>query len=92
MRKPGGFGRLGDMPLVVLAHNKPFTGIDAPLEPGWRAAQERLAGLSTHGKLAVATDSDHNVETSEPDLIVTAVKDVLDEAKRATAVQRNPGR
>ena len=81
MRKPGGFGRVGNMPLVVLAHNKPFTGIDAPLEPGWRAGEERLAALSTGGKLVVAMNSGHNIEISEPDLIVTAVKEVLDEAR-----------
>jgi hypothetical protein len=91
MRKPGGFGRLGDMPLVVLAHNKPFIGIDAPLEPGWRAGEERLAALSTPGKLVVAMNSGHNIEISEPDLIVTAVKEVLDAAKNAQTIRPNSG-
>jgi hypothetical protein len=85
MRKPGGFGTLGHMPLVVIAHSKPFTGIDAPLEPGWRAGEERLARLSSRGKLVVATNSDHSIEASEPELIVTAVKEVVDAARAEIA-------
>ena len=81
MRKPGGFGRLGNLPLVVIAHSKPFTGEDAVLEPLWRTGEERLAALSTHGKLIVASNSDHNIQTTEPDLIVDAVKAVIVSAK-----------
>jgi pimeloyl-ACP methyl ester carboxylesterase len=92
MRKPGGFGQLGAMPLVVLAHNKPFAGIDAPLEAGWRVGEERLARLLTRGKLVVAMNSDHNIEISEPDLIVTSVKEVLDMAGNAQAVRASGGR
>jgi pimeloyl-ACP methyl ester carboxylesterase len=81
MRKIGGFGKLGDLPLVVIAHNKPFAGDDAPMEPGWRAGEERLAGLSSQGKLIIATNSDHNIENSEPELIVSAIRDMVGEVQ-----------
>ena len=47
-RQPGGFGRLGDLPLIVIRHGKPFSGLNAALvelEPGWTAGQARLAAL-----------------------------------------------
>lgn len=79
MRRPGGFGTLGELPLVVIARalNKPFTGIDAALEPTWREGQERLAKLSSRGRLVIAERSDHNIQNSEPDLIVAAVRDLV---------------
>jgi hypothetical protein len=37
-------------------------------------------------------NSDHNIEISEPDLIVTSVKEVLDMAGNAQAVRASGGR
>lgn len=82
-RRRGGFGTLGDKPLVVIAHGKPFEGLDGFREATWRAGQERLAKLSTRGKLIVARNSDHNIHFSEPDVIVEAVREVVMSARTA---------
>ena len=85
MRHPGGFGRLGDLPLIVIAHAKPFLGDDAALEPDWRAGQQRLATLSTRGTMIVAENSGHNIQASEPELIVGAVRQVVEMARGGVA-------
>jgi len=78
MRGAGGFGDLGERPLVVIAHGKPFTGDAAFLEPPWPDGQRRLVSLSRRGKLVTATESDHNtIMISQPDLIVGEIKGVV---------------
>jgi pimeloyl-ACP methyl ester carboxylesterase len=79
MRKPGGFGALDDLPLVVIAHGKPFVGEAAVLEPPWRDAEKRLSALSSRGRLLVADNSDHDIEVHQPEIIVDAVRQVLAE-------------
>lgn len=79
-RQPGGFGSLGDKPLVVLRHGRPFSGINAglaPLEPGWTEAQERLAQLSTDSRLIVATGNGHDIAVENPALVAGMVADVV---------------
>jgi pimeloyl-ACP methyl ester carboxylesterase len=79
-RQPGGFGSLGDKPLVVLRHGRPFSGINAglaPLEAGWREAQERLVHLSTNSRLVVATGNGHDIAVENPALVAGIVADVV---------------
>jgi pimeloyl-ACP methyl ester carboxylesterase len=76
LRHPGGFGTLGDRPLVVLAHGIPFPGPAAVLEDGWAEGQARLAKLSTRGELIVATHSNHMIQSDEPDLVIDAIRRV----------------
>jgi len=77
MRRIGGFGALGDRPLVVITHAIPFPGPASVLEDGWREGQARLARLSTRGELVVATRSNHMVQSDQPDLVVDAVRRVV---------------
>jgi pimeloyl-ACP methyl ester carboxylesterase len=81
MRRPGGFGTLGNMPLAVIAHDKPFTGDAAVIEPGWRAGQERLAALSTCGRLLIATNSDHSILQHDSAMFLQALRDVYQQAR-----------
>jgi pimeloyl-ACP methyl ester carboxylesterase len=76
MRGPGGFGTLGDVPLVVLSHGRPFPGPFAILEAGWHDGQVRLAALSQRGELIVAEKSNHLIQLDEPQLVVDAVRRV----------------
>jgi pimeloyl-ACP methyl ester carboxylesterase len=84
-------GALGDLPLTVITHEKPFPGFAALLEPGWQDGQRRLAALSSRGHLVVAHRSTHMIQVEEPDLVIDAVRRVLGEASvpaeraRATA-------
>ena len=72
-RVAGGFGGLGDRPLAVIAHGKPFTGPQAWMEDGWAAGQGRLASLSTDSETVVATRSGHAIAQTQPDLVAQTI-------------------
>ncbi len=76
----GSPGALGDRPLVVITHHKPFPGPAALLEPGWLDGQRRLAALSTRGELVVATKSNHMIHAEEPELVLDAIRRVREQA------------
>lgn len=73
-RVAGGFGRLGDLPLTVIAHGKPFRGPHAPLEAGWREGQQRLAELSSRSRFVVAERCGHGIAQENPDLVAGEVR------------------
>jgi pimeloyl-ACP methyl ester carboxylesterase len=72
---------LGDMPLVVLSHDRPWP--DAAQEQAWQEAQAWAASLSTRGKLQVVTDSGHSIMIARPDAVIDAVRQVLAQAPRS---------
>src|ERR671913_1066875 len=74
---------LHPMPLVVLMHGIPFGD---PF-PGWPAVkmeaimhdlQEDLATLVPNAHFAIATESGHNIHQNQPDLVIEAIRDVVD--------------
>lgn len=67
---------LGDRPLLVLAAEQNMTAT-----PNWAEAQQRLAGLSTQGRLIVAAGSGHNIHMEQPALVVDAVRDVVGQVR-----------
>jgi pimeloyl-ACP methyl ester carboxylesterase len=80
---------LRPMPLVVLAHGIPFA---AP-SPGWpsdkmegimTALQEDLAKLVPNAHYAIATKSGHNIHQDEPEVVIAAIREVVEAV-------RNPG-
>ena len=86
-------GSLGDIPLVVLAHGLGLDAVlpaDAlePLgltpevleryEEIWRGLQEDHVTRSTDGTLVVAENSPHYIYLAEPELVVTAVRDLVE--------------
>jgi pimeloyl-ACP methyl ester carboxylesterase len=82
MRESGAIGGLGDLPLVVITHGQAFPGPMATLEKYWGLGQERLAALSTNGELVVARNSNHMIQLDEPQVVVDAIRRVLDAAAR----------
>lgn len=78
-----GFGSVGEVPLIVITHGVPFTGGMAILEQGFLDAQKRLAALSSDSEFIIAEKSGHAIMWDEPDLIVSAVRRLVD----ATAPQ-----
>jgi pimeloyl-ACP methyl ester carboxylesterase len=60
-RKAGGFGTLGNRPLIVLSHGQPFTGNDADVEKGWTEGQQRLIELSKNSLQIIATKNGHTI-------------------------------
>jgi len=67
---------LGALPLVVIAAEKNMSNL-----AGWAGAQEALARLSTNGRLVVAKGSGHYVQLEQPDLVTTAIKQVVAAAR-----------
>ena len=72
-------GSLGKRPLAVLTR-----GIGAG--PQWQAAQKALAKLSTNAKQTIATSSGHFIQTSQPDLVVSWVRRVLDSVRTGASL------
>jgi pimeloyl-ACP methyl ester carboxylesterase len=73
--------RLRPMPLVVLAHGR----VD-PSPPGWpgeeverlwRQLQRELAQLVPGGRLVIATQSGHDIQDEQPELVLDAIHDVV---------------
>ena len=68
------------MPLVALAHGHPD---DPPPpyveleEPFWRQLQRELARLVPGGRLVVATESGHDIQHEQPELVLDAIHDVV---------------
>jgi pimeloyl-ACP methyl ester carboxylesterase len=79
---------LHPMPLVVLAHGRPedpgapFVEQDERL---WRQLQRELAHLVAGGRLVVATNSGHDIQHEQPELVLDAIGDVV-RAVRAGAL------
>lgn len=67
---------LGALPLVVIAAEANMSSL-----PGWAGAQEALAHLSINGRLVVAKGSGHYVQLERPDLVTTAIKQVVAAAR-----------
>jgi pimeloyl-ACP methyl ester carboxylesterase len=72
---------LRPMPLVVLAHGRP-----EPSPPGWpgeeverlwQQLQRELAQLVPGGRLVIATQSGHNIQDDQPELVLDAIRDVV---------------
>jgi pimeloyl-ACP methyl ester carboxylesterase len=74
---------LHPMPLVVLAHGIPF-GDPFPdwpsetMEAIMSALQGDLAELVPNARLAVAIESGHNIHQDQPDLVIDAIRDVVE--------------
>lgn len=74
MRKPGGFGALGNIPLIVIsrAARDPASGSATP--PEWLAAQDRLVALSMNSRHIAAEKSGHMIQFDQPQVIVDAIR------------------
>jgi pimeloyl-ACP methyl ester carboxylesterase len=71
---------LRPMPLIVLARGRPedpdavFVEEDERL---WRQLQRELAHLVPGGRLVVATNSGHDIQHQQPELVLNAIGDVV---------------
>lgn len=74
---------LGNVPLVVItAGNDRDPALPAPiarhLERVWLRLQRELTGLSTASLHAVATQSTHMIQWDQPDVVVAAIRGLVD--------------
>jgi pimeloyl-ACP methyl ester carboxylesterase len=84
-------GTMGDLPLVVLARGRPDPlppqiapppEVSAEVERIWRELQAELAGRSSRGRLVVAERSGHYIQLEQPDLVVAAIRQVVESVRR----------
>ena len=82
-------GSLGDMPLAVLSSDPNTPQPDIPedlVEPtnnAWQQMQKELAQLSTHSTHVIAKNSGHYIQLDRPDLVIEAVRSVVDHARQS---------
>lgn len=74
---------------VALPPNVPADFSQAAFETAWREGQNELAALLPDARHAIATDSDHYIQIEQPDLVIDAVRQVV-EAVRDPASWGNP--
>ena len=80
-------GSLGDMPLAVVSHDpeKPSADLPSdiakPTNDAWEKMQEELAHLSTRGTQTVAKNSAHYIQFDRPDVVIEAIRNVVEQAR-----------
>jgi pimeloyl-ACP methyl ester carboxylesterase len=87
MRSAGGFGNIGNIPLIVVSRGKKLTGAQSFLENGWHEAQERLTKLSSNSKLITAEDSGHAISIEARDLVIKIVQDLVNDYNTGLIVE-----
>jgi len=84
-------GSLSDLPLVVLSHDPDRNSADLPADlvkptnDAWEKMQEEMAHLSTRGTQSIAKNSGHYIQIDRPDVVMDAVRSVVDQARQAPA-------
>ncbi|HLB86443.1 MAG TPA: hypothetical protein VJK29_02195, partial [Terriglobales bacterium] len=63
---------LGDLPLIVLRRGRRTNDV-------LNQREADLVALSSIGTLVIATESDHEIQLYQPDLVVQAIRDVIGE-------------
>jgi pimeloyl-ACP methyl ester carboxylesterase len=81
LTKPDAFRALGDLPLAVVTHGKPFPGPFAVLEKSWGPGQAKLAALSTDSVHLVADRANHMVHHDQPEVVIEAILGVVARAR-----------
>ena len=81
-------GSLGDMPLVVLVspHKEREADLPAGLSDKWDEVwvelQKEWAQISSRSSLIMAYESGHFIQKDQPDLVIDAILQVVEEARR----------
>jgi pimeloyl-ACP methyl ester carboxylesterase len=85
-------GPFGDMLLAVLSHDPDKPSADLPPDlakpanDAWEKMQEELSHLSTRGTQTIAKNSAHYIQIDRPDMVIEAVRNVVDQARAAQSV------
>jgi pimeloyl-ACP methyl ester carboxylesterase len=82
-------GSLGSMPLVVLSHDPDRLNSELPPDiakstnQAWEKMQEELAHLSTRGTQTISKNSSHYIQLDDPQLVISSVRNVVEQARNA---------
>jgi pimeloyl-ACP methyl ester carboxylesterase len=94
MEKAASAQPLRPMPLFVLTQGQPFDlspwqplPADFPeaLNNAWHSAQDALATFAPNAKHKIATKSSHYIQVQEPQLVIDAIKQVVDAVRNPSA-------
>jgi hypothetical protein len=87
MEKAANAQPLRPMPLLVLTQGQPFDlspwqplpdDFPGALNKAWHTAQDAFATLAPNAKHKIATKSAHYIQVTEPQLVVDAIKQVVE--------------
>jgi pimeloyl-ACP methyl ester carboxylesterase len=70
---------LASLPLQVLCRD---TTVEKGHTPGHAALQERIAHLSRRGEFQIAAGSGHHMHLDRPDVVIGAIRKVVDEVRK----------
>jgi pimeloyl-ACP methyl ester carboxylesterase len=94
MRHAAAATPLSPLPLIVISKGRPFelpsdlpAGLPAAVEKAWLAGQEELAGLLPDTPHIIATKSSHYVEIEQPQLVIDAIKQVVEKIRAQASAQ-----
>jgi pimeloyl-ACP methyl ester carboxylesterase len=79
---------LGDMPLSVISRGYwvPMPGFSEDENQQawrkWQAMQSELTSLSSQSRQIIATESEHSIQLQQPQLVIEAIKDVVEVAQK----------
>jgi len=85
---------LRPIPLFVLTAGQPFdlsslqplpADFPAALNKAWHTGQDALATLAANAKHIIATKSGHNIQVQEPQLVIDAIKQVVEAVRNRSA-------
>jgi pimeloyl-ACP methyl ester carboxylesterase len=82
---------LGDFPLVVISRDPNINSANAG-EKAWARLQQDLLNLSSNASHVIATGSGHAVNIERPDLVIEAVRGIVDQVRRTSAPVTSPKR
>jgi hypothetical protein len=94
MEQGAGAKPVHPMPLFVLTQGQPFdlspwqplpTDFPGALNKAWHAAQDELPTLAPNAKHKIATKSSHYIQAQKPQLVIDAIKQVVEAVRNPSA-------
>ena len=99
MEKAASAEPLRPMPLFVLTQGQPFdlspwqplpADFPGALNKAWHTAQDALATLAPNAKHKIATKSSHYIQAQEPQLVIDAIKQVVEAVRNPATWTTTP--
>jgi pimeloyl-ACP methyl ester carboxylesterase len=82
--------RIPDVPLIVISHRIDEDSPSVRRDRLWFGMQQELAKRTSEGRLVVANTGDHYVQLSDPDVVVSAIHEVLDRTRPGRTASTRP--
>jgi hypothetical protein len=83
----GAYRNLGARPVVVLTHGQPTPDMSTAeaeiFDRTWLEMQKDMATWSSHGPQRTISDSGHFISNDDPDAVIAAILEVVNDVRRA---------